>query len=143
MNIRVMVPEDYEKVHDLWTSVPGMGLRSLDDSPEGIARFLRRNPTSCFVAEEGPCVAGAILCGHDGRRGYIYHAAVHPDFRRQGIGRALVDAAMDALRTEGIMKAALVVFATNANGNEFWESIGFTRREDLNYRNKSINDVNR
>lgn len=143
MNIRVMVPEDYQKIHTLWTSVPGMGLRSLDDSLEGIARFLRRNPASCFVAEEGGRVAGTILCGHDGRRGYIYHTAVHPGFRRRGVGRGLVDAATDALRAEGIMKVALVVFAANAGGNEFWESIGFTRREDLIYRNKSLNDSNR
>ncbi len=143
MNIRIMVSEDYEKVHTLWTSTPGMGLRSLDDSPDGIARFLRRNPTSCFVAEEGERLAGAILCGHDGRRGHIYHAAVDPDFRMRGIGRALVDAAMEALQAEGIMRAALVVFASNDIGNEFWESIGFTRREDLIYRNKSLNDVNR
>ena len=143
MNIRVMVPEDYENVHDLWTGTPGMGLRSLDDSPEGIIRFLRRNPVSCFVAEEGAGVAGAILCGHDGRRGYIYHAAVHPDFRRRGIGRALAEAAMEALQAEGIMKAALVVFATNDIGIEFWESVGFTRREDLIYRNRSLNDANR
>lgn len=142
MQIRIMTMEDYDKVYALWKGTPGMGLRSLDDSPAGIGKFLGRNPSSCFVAEEGMRLAGAILCGHDGRRGYIYHAAVHPDFRRQGIGRALVQAALDALKTEGILKAALVVFETNENGNRFWESAGFSKRNDLVYRNKSLSSGN-
>ncbi len=142
MQIRIMTMEDYDNVYALWTGTPGMGLRSLDDSPAGIERFLGRNPASCFVAEEGERLAGAILCGHDGRRGYIYHAAVHPDFRRQGIGRALVQAALDALAEEGILKVALVVFETNENGNRFWESAGFSKRNDLVYRNRSLSSQN-
>jgi len=142
MEIRIMTMKDYDKVYALWTGTQGMGLRSLDDSSSGIERFLGRNPSSCFVAEEGERLAGAILCGHDGRRGYIYHAAVHPDFRRQGIGRALVEAALGALRAEGISKVALVVFETNENGNKFWESMGFSKRDDLVYRNKSLGNEN-
>ncbi len=142
MRIRIMTREDYDGVYALWTGTPGMGMRSLDDSPSGIGRFLGRNPASCFVAEEGDFLAGAILCGHDGRRGYIYHAAVHPDFRRQGIGRALVRSALQALEAEGILKAALVVFAANESGNRFWESMGFSQRGDLVYRNRSLNDQN-
>ncbi len=142
MRIRVLTMADYDLVYALWTGTPGMGLRSLDDSAEGIKRFLGRNPSSCFVAEEGNRLAGAILCGHDGRRGYIYHAAVHPDFRRRGIGRDLVQAALAVLKAEGILKAALVVFETNEDGNRFWESVGFTQRGDLVYRNKSLNSQN-
>ena len=142
MQIRIMTMEDYDNVYALWAGTPGMGMRSLDDSPAGIERFLGRNPVSCFVAEEGERLAGAILCGHDGRRGYIYHAAVHPDFRRQGIGRALVQAALDALAEEGILKVALVVFETNENGNRFWESAGFSKRNDLVYRNRSLSSQN-
>ncbi len=143
MLLRVMTIADYDRAYALWTGTPGMGLRSLDDSREGIARFLRRNPATCFVAEEGGRLAGLLLCGHDGRRGYIYHTAVHPDFRRRGLGKALVDAALGALRAEGIMKAALVVFAANETGNAFWEAIGFETRKDLVYRNKSLNSENR
>jgi ribosomal protein S18 acetylase RimI-like enzyme len=133
-----MTTEDYERVYALWASMPGVGLNDTDDAKAGIARFLKRNPASCFVAEDGDRLAGTILAGHDGRRGHIYHLAVHPDYRRQGIGRGLVQAALDALRDEGITKAMLVVFQENIGGNEFWETQGFTTRNDLIYRNKSL-----
>lgn len=142
MQLRLLTIDDYDAVYSLWTGTAGMGLRSLDDSKAGIEKFLKRNPTTCFVAEENGFLAGVILCGHDGRRGYIYHTAVKPDFRRRGVGKLLVDAALNALKEEGIFKVALVVFQTNALGNAFWESIGFDKREDLIYRNKSLNDAN-
>ncbi len=138
MQIRIMATDDYEKVYELWESMTGVGLNDTDDAKAGIARFLRRNPSSCFVAEEGERLVGTILAGHDGRRGHIYHLAVHPDFRRLGIGRDLVQAALNALKAEGITKALLVVFKANSGGNEFWEAQGFTARNDLIYRNKSI-----
>jgi ribosomal protein S18 acetylase RimI-like enzyme len=134
--------EDYETVYQLWSETAGMGMRSLDDSFEGIARFLTRNPNTCFVAQEENELVGVILCGNDGRRGYIYHTAVKSDCRKNGIGRALVAAALDALKKEDINKAALVVFNSNELGNKFWESIGFTVRDDLIYRNRSINEAN-
>lgn len=142
MKIRLLAIEDYEKVYDLWTNTKGMGMRSLDDSYEGIEKFLKRNPTTNFVVEADNNLVGVILCGHDGRRGYIYHTAVNPDYRRKGLGEALVSAALEALEKEGINKAALVVFSTNDIGNTFWESIGFERRKDLTYRNISINKNN-
>jgi len=138
MQIRIMTPDDYERVYALWKSTPGVGLSDVDDTKASITRFLKRNNGCCFVAEEREQLVGTILSGHDGRRGHIYHAAVHPDFRRQGIGRALVQAALDALAAEGITKAMLVVFQVNADGNEFWESLSFTTRDDLVYRNKSL-----
>ncbi|MCK8059313.1 MULTISPECIES: GNAT family N-acetyltransferase [unclassified Fusibacter] len=140
--IRVMRIEDYEAVHAFWLSIEGMGLRSLDDSKEGIERFLKRNPTSCFVKEEQGLLIGCIMAGHDGRRGYIYHAAVHPEFRGKGYGIALVDHALDALKKDGINKACLVVFSANELGNTFWKRYGFATREDLTYRNISLNDLN-
>ena len=141
--VRVMTIEDYDAVYALWMSCKGMGLNDVDDSREGIARYLKRNSSTCFVAVKGGSIVGAILAGHDGRRGFIYHIAVHPDHRHQGIARELVDAALDALKQEGIAKAALVVFERNADGNAFWEKIGFTTREDLVYRNQAIRELKR
>ena len=141
IQIRVMTIEDYDGVYDLWISTPGMGLNTTDDSREGIARYLRRNPTSCFVAEDGGKIIGVILAGHDGRRGYIHHTAVLPEYRNKGAAKGLVEHAMEALDREGINKAALVVFERNKTGNGFWEHIGFSAREDLVYRNKNIHDL--
>lgn len=142
MKIRPMSIEDYNEVYKLWTNTDGMGMRSLDDSLEGIDKFLKRNPSTNFVAQEGDKIIGVILCGHDGRRGFIYHTAVGIDYRGKGIGKALVDAALGALRKEKINKVALVVFAANDLGNKFWQSLGFDKRDDLVYRNLSINDNN-
>lgn len=135
--------EDYDSVYDLWLHTPGMGLNTTDDSREGIEKYLKRNPTTCFVAENEGKLVGVILAGHDGRRGYIHHTAVLPEYRHQGIAKALAAHAMDALEREGIHKVALVAFRHNALGNGFWESIGFTVREDLVYRNKNIHDLHR
>jgi N-acetylglutamate synthase len=135
VNIRPMSIDDYNEVYCLWSGTAGMGMRSLDDSINGITKFLNRNPNTCFVAQEDNQLVGVILCGHDGRRGYIYHTAVKPDYRKRGIGRTLVTAALDALKKEQINKVALVAFTTNELGNEFWESVGFEKRNDLIYRN--------
>ena len=143
MNIRLMTISDYEAVYSLWSNTAGMGMRSLDDSLDGITRFLKRNPTTSFVSEIEDNINGVILCGHDGRRGYIYHTAVKHDCRKQGIGKALVEAAVNALKEECINKVALVVFNTNDLGNTFWESVGFTKRDDLIYMNMSINQENK
>ncbi|MBD5129509.1 MAG: GNAT family N-acetyltransferase [Ruminococcaceae bacterium] len=142
MNIRTMTIADYDKVYALWLSCKGMGLNDLDDSRGGIERFLERNPDTCFVAEDGEIV-GVIMIGNDGRRGYIYHTAVSPGHRRKGIAKALVDTALNALRELGINKTALVVFERNADGNAFWESMGFTSRGDLVYRNKALTEMTR
>ncbi len=141
MRIRKMLIDDYEQVYALWLSCPGMGLNNLDDSREGIERYLKRNPDTCFVAEEEGKITGVILAGNDGRRGYIYHTAVSPEHRREGIGRSLAEAALKALSGLGINKAALVVFGRNEDGNAFWEKMGFTVREDLEYRNKALAEM--
>jgi len=143
LKIRQMTADDYDGVNQLWRHTPGMGLNATDDSREGISAYLRRNPTTCFVAQEEDEIVGAILAGHDGRRGFIYHAAVSAERRKSGIGTALVWHAMQALEREGIHKAALVVFRRNENGNAFWESMGFSERSDLVYRNKNITELMR
>ena len=141
MTVRKMTIDDYEDVYALWMSCKGMGLNNLDDSREGIDSFLRRNPETCFVAVNDDEVVGVIISGHDGRRGYVYHTAVHPDYRRQGIGRDLVAHAMSALKQEGINKVAMLVFAKNETGNTFWETEGFTARTDVIYRNKELSEI--
>ena len=140
--IRPMDISYYDQLRALWLATPGMGLNNLDDSREGIAKYLARNPHTSFVAtENGFDLTGAILCGHDGRRGYIYHTCVRADRQGEGVGRALVEATLDALQAEGIHKAALVVFDRNAQGNAFWERMGFTTREDLVYRNRTLTEM--
>ena len=136
--IEVMKPEDYEEILDLWLNTPGMGLNESDDSKEGITAYLKRNPNTCFVARKGARIVGVILSGHDGRRGFIHHTAVAVSERKQGIGSALVNAALKSLKQEGIKKVALVVFRNNETGDAFWEKQGFSIREDLNYRNKAL-----
>lgn len=135
--------DDYEGVYQLWMNTPGMGLNNLDDSREGIEKYLRRNPDTCFVALKNDIVIGVILCGHDGRRGYIHHTAVSTSERKQGIGNALLNAALEALEQEGINKVALVVFSKNEIGNAFWENRGFIVRNDLIYRNKNLKELTR
>lgn len=141
MHIRPMRIDDYEAVYALWLSCARMGLNDQDDSREGIERYLNRNPDTSFVALQNEQVIGAILCGHDGRRGYIYHTAVHPDYRHQGIASTLVESAVAALKACGIHKVALVVFERNADGNAFWEKAGFTERNDLVYRNQTLKEM--
>jgi len=141
MKIRKMKMNDYHAVYDLWNKTPGMGLNDIDDSREGIGRYLKRNPHTCFVAEIEGEVAGAILAGHDGRRGYIHHTCVDAELRNNKIGTKLVDAALKALLSEGISKVALVVFERNKNGNGFWERMGFESRPDLVYRNKKLRGI--
>lgn len=143
MKIRTMTRDDYDLVYSLWLGTPNMGLNNLDDSKEGVGKYLARNPNTCFVAEKGDQVIGVILSGHDGRRGFIYHVAVAGSERRKGVGCALVEAAMSALEREGINKVALVVFSDNEAGGVFWERQGFTLRPDLTYRNKAITELTR
>lgn len=143
MIIRKMIVEDYNNVYKLWLSTPGMGLNTTDDSADGITKYLNRNPNTCFVAEKDEEIIGVIMSGHDGRRGFIYHTAVKISERTKGIGSSLVEKAIQALKDEGIHKAALVVFSNNEIGNSFWEKRGFTTRQDLNYRNMSINELSR
>lgn len=141
MTIRPMTAADYDAVYALWMSCRNMGFNDRDDSREGIERYLRRNPATCFVATEGDALAGVILSGHDSRRGFIHHMAVGEAYRRRGVGRALVEAALAALKAEGINKVALLAFKYNEAGNAFWERMGFSVRGDLNYRDRALAEL--
>lgn len=121
VNIRIMTINDYDSVYDLWINTSGMGLNSIDDSREWIEKYIKRNPTASFVAEDNGTIIGVIIAGHDGRRGYIYHIAVLPEYRNHGIARKLAAATMEAFNEEKINKAALVAFTRNEIGNGFWE----------------------
>ncbi len=142
MTVRTMTIEDFDQVHALWMTISGFAIRSIDDSREGVERFLRRNPTTSVVAEEDGKIVGSILCGHDGRRGCLYHVCVHKDYRMRGIGTAMVVYAMNALKKEQISKVSLIAFTKNDIGNAFWNRIGWTRRLDLNYYDFTLNEEN-
>lgn len=143
INIRLMKIEDYDNAYKLWINTKGMGLNNIDDSRYGINKYLLRNPNTCFVAEENNKIIGTIMSGHDGRRGYIYHVVVKDSFRLQGIGKRLVNMVFEALAKEEITKVSLVVFKNNIGGNNFWENLGFSHRDDLVYRNKNIYEMER
>ena len=142
VTVRSMQIEDYDQVYALWMTIHGFSIRTIDDSREGVERFLKRNPGISVVAELDGRVVGAILCGHDGRRGCLYHVCVHEDYRMHGIGRAMVVHCMNALQQEGINKVSLIAFTKNDIGNAFWKQIGWTKREDLNYYDFTLNTEN-
>lgn len=140
--IRAMTIEDYDKVYALWMSIRGFGIRSIDDSREGTARFLKRNPTTSIVAELDGKIVGSILCGHDGRCGCFYHVCVDERYRNRGIGKAMASAAMRALQAEQINKVSLIAFRKNEIGNQFWHGAGWNERCDVNYFDFVLNDEN-
>ncbi len=140
--IRTMKVDDFEAVHELWMSIHGFGIRTIDDSKEGVERFIMRNPSTSVVAEMDGKVVGAILCGHDGRRGCLYHVCVHEAYRMHGIGKAMVVACMRALQKEQINKVSLIAFKNNEVGNHFWKEAGWEFRPDLNYYDFTLNDAN-
>ena len=142
ITIRTMTIEDYQGVYDLWMTIKGFAIRSIDDSEIGVERFLRRNPDTSVVAVAGGRIVGSILCGHDGRRGCLYHVCVHEDYRKQGIGKSMVVHCMEALEKEHISKVSLIAFTQNDIGNAFWKGIGWTKREDLNYYDFTLNKEN-
>jgi ribosomal protein S18 acetylase RimI-like enzyme len=129
-SIREMSIQDYEGVFEIWQSTPGIGL-SEADSRGSIQRFLSRNPGLSFVAQSEDELVGAVLCGHDGRRGYIHHLVVSPPFRLQNIGTKLVSRCMSALAQMGIQKCHLFVFRDNQEGITFWERLEWVPRDEL------------
>ena len=141
--VKLVTIDDYDAIYELWNSTEQSrrALNPVDDSREGIERYLKRNPDTCFAAVHDHRIIGIILAGHDGRRGMIHHLCVHPDYRRMGIAARLVSVAEDALKKEGIQKVFGLVFRDNGAANAFWEQQGYSLRTNLNYRNKSLNEA--
>jgi ribosomal protein S18 acetylase RimI-like enzyme len=142
IEIKPVTIEDYDALYELWISSEQSrrALNPVDDTREGIGRYLKRNPNTCFAAVKEGRIIGVILTGHDGRRAIVHHMCVHPDFRRLGIAGRLVSCAEEALKKEGIQKIFGLVFKDNDPANAFWESRGYSLRTNLNYRNKSLNE---
>lgn len=140
--IRVMTMEDYDEVKALWMKIKGFGIRSIDDSKEGVERFIKRNPTTSVVAVEDGKIVGSILCGHDGRRGTLYHVCVDEAYRMRGIGKSMVVKCMETLLEEHINHVTIIAFTKNDVGNAFWKEIGWRKREDLNYYDFTLNEEN-
>ncbi|MBR1674623.1 MAG: GNAT family N-acetyltransferase [Eubacterium sp.] len=140
--IRVVTIDDYDAIFELWNASEQSrrALNPVDDTREGIDRYLKRNPNTCFAAVMDGKIIGVILTGHDGRRAIVHHMCVHPDYRRMGIAGRLVSEAEEALKAEGIQKIFGLVFKDNDTANNFWESQGYSLRTNLNYRNKSLNE---
>lgn len=128
--IRPMHQDDYNEIIELWRGTPGIGISSAD-SEENICSFLNRNSGLSFCYKEDDRIIGTILCGQDGRRGFLYHVMVSPEYRGRGIGSMLVDKSLRALKGCGIEKCHLFVFADNEPGNSFWNSTGWIKRDDL------------
>ena len=137
MKIRTLEITDYDNVYALWQT-EHMGLNNVDDSRDGMDRFLRRNPNTSFVVEIDGKIVGSILCGNDGRSGYIYHACVSREHQNKKIGTRLVENVFDALLAEGISDITLAVYIDNDDGNRFWERMGFRDRNFLRYKNKAL-----
>lgn len=142
IQIRPMTTEDYDAVYEVWNSISGFGIRSIDDSREGIARFIRRNPGLSVVAVKDGVIIGSILCGHDGRRGCLYHVCVLKKYRMLGIGQKMVAYCKEALRDEGINRINLIAFTSNEIGNKFWQKLQWKYRTDCNYYEENLNPEN-
>jgi ribosomal protein S18 acetylase RimI-like enzyme len=132
-----MIINDYDQVVTLWQQTPGLGLSDAD-SREGIRAFLERNPGLCFICEQEKHLIGTILCGHDARRGYIYHLAVDEAHRKQGIGKQLTQLSLDALRRLGIAKCHLFVYRDNNEAELFYDRLGWQKRITLDIFSKDV-----
>ncbi len=133
-----MKPDDYDEVAALWRASEGIGLHDDVDSRQGITTYLDRNPGTSHVARHAGRIVGAVLCGHDGRRGYLHHLAVAVPWRRKGVGRALVEACLRKLAAAGIPKCNIFLFADNAQGESFWKHNGWVKRTDLEVMQKKL-----
>jgi ribosomal protein S18 acetylase RimI-like enzyme len=135
--IRPMTMADYDAVCELWESCDGVGLNDADQ-PQSLSAYLNRNPGMSFVAQKGNAVVGAVLCGHDGRRGYLNHLAVSPVYRYRGIARRLVAHCLATLQSAGIAKCHLFIFSSNQDGRNFWRQIGWEMRADLTVASQTL-----
>jgi len=125
-----MAELDLEAVLALWSETEGVGLNE-SDTPEQLRAYLKRNPGLSLVVRDGGQIVGAVLCGHDGRRGYLNHLAVRPEYRRRGLGCQMVETCIASLKTLGILKCNIFLFAGNELGEQFWKRHGWSQRSDL------------
>ena len=125
-----LVVGDLDEVLAFWGGMEGVGLNA-SDTPVALAGFIERNPQMSLLVRSGGGIVGAVLCGHDGRRGYLHHLAVAVSWQKRGIGRELVRRCVARLAAEGIQKCTVFVYADNADGARFWDVMGFRPREDL------------
>lgn len=137
LELREFTAADYEEALALWKRCEGIGL-SQADSPCAVKSFLQRNSGTSYVAIQAGKLVGTSLCGHDGRRGYLYHLAVDPDYRRRGIGKKLAEASLSALQVSGIQKCHIMVFRKNENGRAFWQASGWNLRSDIDLLSYNI-----
>ncbi|MBN1398529.1 MAG: GNAT family N-acetyltransferase [Bacteroidetes bacterium] len=135
--IREIVVGDYEQMILLWKNTPGIGLSDAD-TKRNISMFLERNPGLSFVYEVDKKIIGTVLCGHDARRGYIYHLAVAENFKKQGIGRILIEHCLEKLRNKRITKCHLFIFRDNEEAVQFYEHTGWKKRSDLLIYSKNL-----
>ena len=140
--IRTMSIDDYPQMKALWMTISGFGIRTIDDSLDGVTTFLKRNPTTSIVAVKDGEIVGTIMGGHDGRTASFYHVCVKKELRRQGIGTAMAVAAMRALQAEKINKITLIAYKKNEIGNNFWHKSGWVEREDINTYDFILNEEN-
>ena len=137
LRFRKMKISDYDAALHLWKTSEGVGL-SEADSRMNIGHFLAGNPCLSFVAVDNSKIVGVVLCGTDGRRGYIHHLAVEPGYRRRSIGRKLVEKCIAALKSLGINKCHILVFKNNKDAIEFWKQIGWSERYDLIIMSRAV-----
>jgi ribosomal protein S18 acetylase RimI-like enzyme len=115
---------DYDAALQVWQRVEGLEIAEGDDR-EGVAQFLARNPGLSRVAVDGSAIVGVALCGHDGRRGHIYHLAVGPAYQGRRLGKRLLDECLDGLRMAGVQRVIILVADDNKRGAEFWKHHGW------------------
>ena len=138
-NIQIleMTINDYDETIELWKNSPGIALSKADSKPK-IAQFIKHNPGLGFVARDGNKLVGAVLCGNDGRRGYLYHLAVAKDHQHLGIGKKLTEKVLTALQAQGIEKCHIFVIADNLEGMRFWQKTGWKKRDDIFVMSKDL-----
>jgi len=130
VKIRTLRIEDYDSITKLWQNTEGVKLTEVD-SKANIQVFLESNPELSVVAEKDGEIVGAVLSGHDGRRGFLHHLAVRQDLRGKGIGSELVKVCLERLKAVGIDKCHIFVVKDNEEGMRFWNKIGWETRTDI------------
>jgi N-acetylglutamate synthase len=135
-HISQMTDDDVESARALWADTEGVG-QNESDTPNRLKDYLKRNPGLSRVVRDGERIVGAVLCGHDGRRGYLFHLAVRPEYRKRGLGQQLVEACLESLNDIGILHCNIFVFSGNELGKQFWKRSGWSDRSDLQILQRS------